>query len=54
VVYQVIREVVPFQTEDEFMAPAIEAIYQLIHSGRLLKEVNRAVPHHFGVLVDLD
>jgi histidine ammonia-lyase len=34
--YEAVRSVVPFMAVDQYMAPAIEAVYQLVASGRLL------------------
>jgi histidine ammonia-lyase len=34
--YEAVRSVVPFMAVDHYMAPAIEAVYQLVASGRLL------------------
>jgi histidine ammonia-lyase len=34
--YEAVRSVVPFMAVDQYMAPAVEAVYQLVASGRLL------------------
>jgi histidine ammonia-lyase len=34
--YEAVRSVVPFMAVDHYMAPAVEAVYQLVASGRLL------------------
>ena len=42
--YALIREIVPFIEVDEVMYPHIEAIRELIASGRLREVVREAVP----------
>jgi histidine ammonia-lyase len=34
--FEAVRGVVPFMAVDQYMAPAIDAVYQLVASGRLL------------------
>ncbi len=41
--YRLVRERVPFLEQDAYMAPLIEAVRQLVHSGELVRAVNAAL-----------
>jgi histidine ammonia-lyase len=53
-VHRAIREEVPFTPDDQIMATALEAVYKLVASGRLLVAANRHSTHEMPLKAKAD
>jgi histidine ammonia-lyase len=49
--YQLLREVIPFVTDDRLLNPLVEAVSELLVTGRLVEEAGRAADNCFGTLL---